>query len=161
MHAFSFSFPSFLIFALTVCSGRHCFSSNENKNASFSTHMYKALALWTSTHTYPSKCALSLTLRTCSVGTERPDSFCEHVLYNMSTQTRKWGTVSRTCPFSKKKTEIWVCEKNSRVFQERVWVYICTLLRDRDKLESHLLVPMNFWDKLHRPKLVNFFSVLH
>lgn len=63
--------------------------------------------------------------------------------------------------FQRKRLKSESVKKNSRVFQEKVWVYVCTLPRDRDKLESLLLVPMNFWDKLHRPKLVNFFPVLH
>lgn len=40
----------------------------------------------------------------------------------------------------------------------RFYVYI---LRDGDKVESHLLIPMDFWDKVHRPKLIKLYSVLH
>lgn len=77
--------------------------------------------------------------------------------------------------FSKKMSEIWVCETNSKECLKKglgfLFIFLiifCIFLRfyiyisgDGDKVEPHLLVLMGFRDKVYRPKLVKFYSVLH
>lgn len=43
----------------------------------------------------------------------------------------------------------------------RFYTYFIFIPIDGDKVESHLLVPMDFWDKVYRPKLIKLYSVLH
>lgn len=84
----------------------------------------------------------------------------------------------RHCPINmaifKKKSEIGVCETNRKgclkkglgfIFLFLLIFYILKIFyiyipRDGDKVESRLLVPMDFCDKLYRPKLVKLYSVL-
>lgn len=47
---------------------------------------------------------------------------------------------------------------NSILYFFNIYIYISG---DGYKVESHLLVLMDFWDKVYRPKLVKFYSVLH